>query len=136
MWNLPSQVKTQYLQIQNIVDTSIKHPISSQSTTVVKDCMYIWLMWQILPLVMEEHWSCANFFKNLPRYNKVVCMGSEMEILHFYLVGQKCMCSLNHYAWTNYLKFSYSNSAGILWWYKTLICNTYFVFCYFCFGYA
>ena len=38
---LPPQVKTQYLQIQNIVETSIKHPISSQSTTVVKDCMYI-----------------------------------------------------------------------------------------------
>ena len=31
---LPHQVKTQSLQIQNIVDTSIKHLISSQSTIV------------------------------------------------------------------------------------------------------
>ncbi len=38
---LPHQVKTQYLQISNIVDTSIKHQISGQSTTVVKGCMYI-----------------------------------------------------------------------------------------------
>ena len=83
---LPSQVKTQYLQISNIVDTYIKYPISGQSTTVVKGC--IWLIWQILPLVMEEYWSSANFFKNIPRWKKVVCMKSEMQILHFYLVGQ------------------------------------------------
>ncbi len=25
----------------NVVDTSIKHPVSGQSTTMVKDCMYI-----------------------------------------------------------------------------------------------
>ncbi len=42
---LPYQVKTQYLQIYNRVDTSIKHQISGQSTTVVKACMYIWLIW-------------------------------------------------------------------------------------------
>ncbi len=35
------QVKMQYLQIQNIVDTSIKCQISDKSTTVVKGCMYI-----------------------------------------------------------------------------------------------
>ena len=38
-----------------IVDTSIQHPISGQSTTVVKAVQYIQLIWQILPLVMEEH---------------------------------------------------------------------------------
>ena len=37
---LPFKVKTQYLQIQNIVDTSNKRPISGQSTTVVKGCIY------------------------------------------------------------------------------------------------
>ncbi len=42
--NLPHQVKTQYLQIENIVDTSIKYQISGKSTTVVKGCMYIWLI--------------------------------------------------------------------------------------------
>ena len=35
------KVKTQYVQISNIVDTSIKHPISDQSTTVVKGYMDI-----------------------------------------------------------------------------------------------
>ena len=49
------QVKTQYLYIYKKVDTSIEHQISVQSTTVVKGCMYICLMQQILPLVMEEH---------------------------------------------------------------------------------
>ncbi len=34
-------VKTQYPQIWNIVDTSIKRQISSQSTNGVKGCMYI-----------------------------------------------------------------------------------------------
>ncbi len=42
---LPHQVKTQYLQILNIVDTSIKHQISAQSFNVVKGCMYIFLVW-------------------------------------------------------------------------------------------
>ena len=37
---LPSQVKTQYLQIINIVDTSITHLISVKFTTVVKGCIY------------------------------------------------------------------------------------------------
>ena len=40
-----SQVKTHYLQIQNKVDTSIKHQISGQSPTVVKDCMYMRFIW-------------------------------------------------------------------------------------------
>ena len=30
---------------KNIVDTSIKHPISGQSITEVKGCMYIRLIW-------------------------------------------------------------------------------------------
>ena len=37
---LAYQVKTQYLPIYNKVDTSIKHQISDQSTTMVKGCMY------------------------------------------------------------------------------------------------
>ncbi len=41
-----------------------------------------------LPLVMEEHWSSANFFRNFLRQKKVVCMKSEMQILRFYLVRQ------------------------------------------------
>ena len=35
------------------VDTSIKHPISGQSTTVVRGCMYI--MFDMVLLVMEEY---------------------------------------------------------------------------------
>ena len=44
---LPSQVKTQYLQIWIIVhvDTSIKRQISSQSSSVVKGRMEICLIW-------------------------------------------------------------------------------------------
>ena len=37
---LPFKVKTQYVQIQNI-DTSIKHQIDGQFTSMLKDCMYI-----------------------------------------------------------------------------------------------
>ena len=33
---LPYKVKTQYVQVSNIADTSIKHPISGQSTPMVK----------------------------------------------------------------------------------------------------
>ncbi len=36
---LPYQVKTQYLQILNIVDTSIKHQVSVQSIPLPKGCM-------------------------------------------------------------------------------------------------
>ncbi len=38
---LPYKIKTQYVQISNIIDTSIKHPISGQSTPMVKGCMDI-----------------------------------------------------------------------------------------------
>ncbi len=38
---LPHQVKTQYMQIINIVDTSIKHPISDYFTPMVKGYMDI-----------------------------------------------------------------------------------------------
>ena len=39
--NLPYKVKTQYLQILNMIHTSIKHPVSGQSTSMVKECMNI-----------------------------------------------------------------------------------------------
>ena len=35
------KVKMQYVQIQNKLDTSIKHEISSQSTSMLKGCMYM-----------------------------------------------------------------------------------------------
>ncbi len=38
---LAYKVKTQYVQISNIIDTSSKRPISGQSTPMVKDCMDI-----------------------------------------------------------------------------------------------
>ena len=37
--HLPYKVKKQYVQILNIVDTSIKHQISGQSIPTVKGCM-------------------------------------------------------------------------------------------------
>ena len=50
-------------------------------------------MWYILPFVIEDHWSPANFFRTwLQESSKVkgsiVCMKSEMQIQRFYLVGQ------------------------------------------------
>ncbi len=38
---LPHQVKVQYLQVKNTVDTSIKRYISGQFSTLLKGCMYI-----------------------------------------------------------------------------------------------
>ena len=49
------KVKTQYVQISNIKDTSIKHQIFGQSAPVVNGCMDVGLIWQILPLDIEEH---------------------------------------------------------------------------------
>ena len=42
---LPYKVKMQYVQISNIVDTSIKHQISGQFTSMVKDPMNKCLIW-------------------------------------------------------------------------------------------
>ncbi len=44
---LPYKVKTQYVQLSNMVDTSIKHPILSQFTTTLNGCMEICLIWWI-----------------------------------------------------------------------------------------
>ncbi len=55
------KVKRQYVQISNIIDTSIKHPISCQP---VKGCMFDMVD---TALSYYEHWSSANFFKNLPQ---------------------------------------------------------------------
>ncbi len=54
---LPYQVKTQYLQTKNIVDTSIKHQISGQATTVVKGCrpMDMFNVIDTAFSLMEEH---------------------------------------------------------------------------------
>ncbi len=45
VYYLPYQVKTQYLQILNIIDTSLKCAISSQSTPMSKGCIDICLIW-------------------------------------------------------------------------------------------
>ncbi len=76
------KVKTQYVQISNIIDTSIKHPISGQSTPMVKGCMDMHMIWQVLSLVIKGHWSsAANFFRNLPRKKKVVIWNAQTAFL-------------------------------------------------------
>ena len=40
--------------IKHSIDTSIKHLISGQSTTVLKGCLYIRFIKKILPLVQES----------------------------------------------------------------------------------
>ncbi len=59
---------------KNAVSANIKHSRYFHWTSYFwsihyygKSCMYVCVMWKILPLVMEEHWSSANFFKNLSR---------------------------------------------------------------------
>ncbi len=57
------KVKSQYVQIQNIVDISLKRQISDQSTSMLKCCMYIMFYMVSTPFInafMEEHWSSAN----------------------------------------------------------------------------
>ena len=52
--------------------------------------MYI-IMFDIIDtgfFVMEEHWSSANFYRNLSKVKEIVCMKSEMQIRRFYFVGQ------------------------------------------------
>ena len=56
----------QYVQISNIIDTSIRCLISGQSTAMVKGCMAICLIWLILLLVIVEHWLSAYLLRNLP----------------------------------------------------------------------
>ena len=46
-------------------------------------------MIDILLLVIEEHGSSANLFRNFPRQKKVHYVQSKMHILHFYFVGHK-----------------------------------------------
>ncbi len=69
-------------QSENGVSTNIKHSryihlcFSRQSTSMVVT-MYI-IMFNILPLVMEEDWSSADHFWNFTRQKKVLCMWFEM----------------------------------------------------------
>ncbi len=71
----------------NIKDTctSIKHQISSQSTSMLKGCMYV-LMFDIR--VVDTPFSygrilIANFIRKFPKQRKVLCVLSKMHILHF-----------------------------------------------------
>ena len=57
-------------------------------------------------------WSSANFFRNLPRQKKVVCMKSGMQILCFYLVAQICPVGLfpsGHFLIVSVQSNSYGN---------------------------
>ncbi len=99
------------MQISNIIDTSIKHPISGQSTPMVKRFMYL----------LRAFLSSANFFRNFPRWKSVVCIQSDMHILRFYFVGQKTYMiwsiwsnkmshMLSRIIWrTNYVLFLFSS---------------------------
>ncbi len=86
---LLSPVKTQYLQILNIADTSIKHLISCQSTTMVNGFMYI--MVDMVDTAFSYGRAlivCEFLQETLKVKESIVYMKSEMQILRFYLVGQ------------------------------------------------
>ena len=95
---VPYQVETQYLQIfasqiRNYESTlthspQLKDHFSGQSTSMLKVCIYVCFIWKILPLVMEDHGSFDNFFRNIPRWKKVACMYSDLRIVRFHLVRQ------------------------------------------------
>ncbi len=52
---LSYNVKRQYVQISNIIDTSIRRPILYQSTPMVKGCMDIMLDMVDTALVIEDN---------------------------------------------------------------------------------
>ena len=51
---LPYKVKRQYVQISNIIDTSIKCATSSWSTPIVKGCIWTWFCPGVLKVWAEE----------------------------------------------------------------------------------
>ncbi len=80
-----------------MADASIKHQISGQFTAVVKGYMYMFYMVDTTfssgrPLVV-----CYFRQKSF----EVVCMKSEMQILCFYLVEQRC--GMNIHKFTNWI---------------------------------
>ena len=52
-------------------DTSIKLKISLQSTSMLKSCIYTYLIQQLLPSVTKENWSSAHFCRISPREKEV-----------------------------------------------------------------
>ncbi len=94
---LPYQVKTQYLQILDIIDTSIKRAIANFRSIppMVKGCINLMFDMVDTAFGYREHWSSANFFENLPRLREVVCMEFEMQILRFNFVGQSSAVSFH-----------------------------------------
>ena len=70
---LPYKIKTQYVHLVSITDTSIKHAIPVQFTPVLNSCIYTCLIDYILPLVMKENLSSALFGRISPREKEVAC---------------------------------------------------------------
>ncbi len=67
--HLQYNVKMQYVQISNIIDTSIKHPISITSTPMVKGCMdIVWYGRYWILKVIEEHWLSPESSKVERKY--------------------------------------------------------------------
>ena len=85
-WVLPAvQSKRLYVQISNIIDTSIKYPISGQSISMVKGCMDI--CFDMVDTVFS-YWRAlisVNFFQS--KRKKFVC-NLKCTYCIFYFVGQ------------------------------------------------
>ncbi len=63
--SMPYQVNTQYVKILNITVTSIKRCNNpGQPTSMIKGCMAMCLIWLILPVDIEDHWSSAGIFQS------------------------------------------------------------------------
>ena len=105
------------------VDTSIKHQISGHYTSILKGCIDICLIWKILPLVKEEHWSFTYFFWNYPRQKKVLCVVCDLKCTYCsFTLGGKMVTGPQH--------FRLSANADLLQklpplFHQSLICNYY-----------
>ena len=91
--NLTHKLKTQYLQIYNILDTSIQRPISGQSTNVVK--CYIYMCFMKLGLLL---------FKTIdgPPISSGICQRKRNEIWSADTVFLLCVEELLHHVLTSH----------------------------------
>ncbi len=62
----------------------------------------------LIPLVMEERWSSANFFTNFPKQKKVLSVWSKMHILRFTFCGRNLK-----YQWPWFTTYNFCSKGSI-----------------------
>ena len=64
------------MQISNIIDTSIKHPISGQSTTMVKSCMDICILPSVIVFLL---WVAELYHEEVENQDRIYSVESMQE---------------------------------------------------------